>query len=338
MIASHDKEDLLKPIIPDQTRLFESWQGLDRITQDVWKLTEDITITPTYKDNYYTWVFMVDGVQKTLVNVAIGQSLAKDYSLIPQLPQTDGHITEWDTKFWEITSGGGIVNSKITPIKYRVTFQVGENETVEFATKEFVYGMPYEIDNEATNDTGKTTSVWEYKNEIFPKQGDSWTLLPEEGTVLVDPITGEHIPVEITFKSVYKWLVTFKSPAGDEYREVYSNHLLTDIPEVYRDEQNLYRYEWDYDFTKPITGDTVIELREKVIKVTLIANGGTVSTTYLEVRYGREYTLPTARFKNFEFDGWLYEGEIIKSSGIWDIDVDSIVLTAKRGAYFTGNY
>ena len=77
---------------------------------------------------------------------------------------------------------------------------------------------------------------------------------------------------------------------------------------------------------------------EKIIKVTLIVNGGTVSTTYLEVKYGREYTLPSVRFKNFEFDGWLYEGEIISSSGIWNIDVDSIVLTAKRGAYFTGNY
>ena len=335
--APFDKNTLLTPIVSDQTLVFDYWKGIEEVNQPVWKLAQDITVTPMFRDNTYTWHFVV-GEQEAYINLANGQSLAKDYSLIPPLPQTNGYITEWDTKFWEMTSGGGTVFPKVTPIKFKVTFQVGENETAKYSTKEFTYGERYILDNTVTNKDGKVSIGWSYKGEIFPEQAEAWTLLPEDGTVLVDPVTGEHKTVEITLTSIWFYSVTFKSPVGDVVKKVYSNDLITDIPPVYKDENNQYRYEWNYDFTKPITEDTVIELREKIIKVTLITNGGTVSSTYLEVKYGRQYTLPKVRFKNFEFDGWLYNGEEFKMSGIWDVDVDSIVLTAKRGAYFTGNY
>ena len=334
--TSFDRHTLLKPIIADQTKIFDYWQGLEAVENSVWDLAEDLTVTPVYRVNKYTWCFMIDGEQEWLAFVNVGESLAKDNENLPVIPQRDGFIAEWDTKFWQMTSGGGTVRPKYTAIKYNVTFMVGENQTVEFATKQFVYGQPYSLNNDATSTDGRMFVGWAYNGQVFPEYADSWTLLPEVGTLLVDPTTGEHIPVEITFAPIWKCMVTFRRPDGDIVKLVEPGDILTDIPPVYVHEK--YRYEWDYDFTTPITEDTIVELREKIIKITLITNGGTVSTTHVEVKYGREYTLPKVKFNNFEFDGWLYNGEGVDISGIWNIDADSIVLTAKRGAYFTGNY
>lgn len=331
-----DKEELLKPIISDQTKIFDYWEGLDFIDGTSWDCPHDVEVSPVYRNNTYTWYFVIDGEQKLFTNVSVGESLAKDFPLIPVLPQREGYIVEWDTKFWKLTSGGGTVRPLYTPIKYNVTFMVGENETVEVVTRQFVYGQPYSLNNNATSGDGQISIGWAYNGELFPEHAEAWTMLPEPGTVVVDPVTEEHIPVEITLTPIWKCKVTFSKPDGDIIKYVNPGEILTDIPPVYAHED--YRYEWNFDFSKPITENTVVELREKIIKVTLITNGGTVSTTYLEVRYGREYTLPNVKFKNFEFDGWLYNDEEIDISGIWKIDVDSIVLTAKRGAYFTGNY
>jgi hypothetical protein len=325
----------------DKTMTFDYWEGVQIIDGIIWNITSDLTVSPVYRNNTYTWFFIVPNKPVMSKNLAEGELLSKDFPLLPELPHRDGYIVEWDTKFWEMTTGG-TVRPRYIPIEYKVIFDLEQGESAQYTSMNFTYGQPYSIINPATHVDGRVFFGWEYNGAEFLSQSQAWTTLPPEGTVLVDPDTNERLPVEIRLKPIWKYKVTFKTSDGNIDKYVTPNQILTDIVPVYQD--NLYKYEWDYDFTKPITRNIETQIKEKVIRVMLDLNGGTAKTTYIEVRYGRAYELPIVKFKNFEFEGyWSYKtaiGQTVKilGTGIWNIDVDSIILTAVRGHYVTGNY
>ena len=346
--SSFDKNLLLNPLHLDQemnldrTMIFDYWQGIEIIDGVTWNIAEDVTVSAVYRNNTYTWYFMINNKVEMSTNVVLGESLSRTFPMIPKLPQKDGYIAEWDTNFWEMTSGGGTIRPRYFPIEYKLIFDLQQGESAEYTQMTFIYGQPYSINNPATHTDGRVFFGWEYNGAEFTNQGETWTMLPPEGTVLVDPVTYERLPVEIRLTPIWKYRVTFKTSDGNVDKYVTPNEILTDVLPVYED--GVYRYVWDYDFTKPITQNIETQIVEKVIRVTLNLDGGMSKTTYIEVRYGREYSLPFVKFKNFEFDGyWTYKNEnaetvVIFGEGIWNIDVDSITLTAKKGAYISGNY
>jgi len=63
--------------------------------------------------------------------------------------------------------------------------------------------------------------------------------------------------------------------------------------------------------------------------ITLNPNGGTVSTTTVNVVFGKSYTLPTPTLSGYTFKGW-YNGSTQVTSGTWYI-ASNITLTAKWG-------
>lgn len=343
-----DKQNLLKPTSQDKFEIFDYWQGLEVADTSVWNIAQDITVTPVYRDNSYKWTFVgVDGIgNETTVDVTLvnGQTLARDFDTpIVYLPQRDGHIAEWDTDFWNYTSGGGTVRPKYTPIKYKVKYKLADD--TEYKEETFTYGEPYSLPSEISSVDGRKL-YWEYKGETVDLNGN-WKIIPEDGTVLINPGTYEHIAVEIILTPVWKNIVTFVLPdkMGNVEAYVKTGEKLTEIPDIIQN--GPYRYEWDFDFTKPITQNVDVVLRERIIKVTFNSNGGTLvdtngnecnSVTYY-VKYGREYEIKVkVKFKHFEFDYWEYQEEEVALSGIWKLDVKEIVLTAKRGAYISGNY
>lgn len=67
----------------------------------------------------------------------------------------------------------------------------------------------------------------------------------------------------------------------------------------------------------------------KYVRVTFDTNGGIVVPTWIDIEYGKEYTLPTPSKEFQTFSAWYYLDTEIPLSGTWTYTHDSIELTAK---------
>ena len=75
---------------------------------------------------------------------------------------------------------------------------------------------------------------------------------------------------------------------------------------------------WDYDFSKPITEDTIIDAQwiPNEYKVTLDSAGGTLENNEVAVNYSQPFELPTPEKEGYTFAGWYYENQKV-TADIW---------------------
>jgi hypothetical protein len=316
-----NKQDLLIPINTNADLLFDYWSGNNAINSTVWNTTHDVKITPNWRSHVYVWTFKLNDLDTGVsIKMDEGDYLSKSDSRIPALPTKIGYEFSWDKEFWALQTGGTVI-AVSTPKTYTIVFSTKEGESVSQETIDLLYGQPFEIDVIPIHEKGLYFIGWSYNGEQIPLSGENWNK-DWERQIIVEPI--------------WKAKVTFiQEGVSDVVKYVDVDSKLTEIPALQNSTK--YRYYWDFDFEKTITENVVIEAKEKVFKVTLVAVGGTVETTTVEVRFGREYSLPMAYFKNFDFDCWVYGEREIPLDGIWNIESD-VTLEAKRGAYHTGNY
>lgn len=323
------KNNLLNPITNEQDKVFDYWSGSDAINQSVWYTAEDVTVTVNWRGTDYQWIFKLSETDITVVQMEEGKSLERYHPQVPQLPDKKGYSYEWSIDFWNYTSGGGTVVPIETAKTYTVNFSLKEGESAEFESKQFTYGQPYSLSNDAVHVNGFHFVGWEYNGEIFPERADKWN---------------RNFLEPITVTAVWQAIVTFRQ-SGEEDVEKYCDigAKLTDIPTVVQNDSDR-RFEWDFDFETVITQNLTVTTKDKVYKVNLKIDGGKVdgvtvlTSIVIEVKFGYWYKLPSVTFNNFEFDGWTYNEEDFASSGYWSIDKDDVVIVAKRGEYHTDNY
>ncbi|MBR4942396.1 MAG: hypothetical protein IKZ28_00045 [Clostridia bacterium] len=135
--------------------------------------------------------------------------------------------------------------------------------------------------------------------------------------------------------------VTFKQAGqNDIVKTVEKDTALTDIPTPVA--KKGYTVYWDVtDFTK-VEGDMIVNAVEEVKTYTVICNPqeDSLSQTTFRITYGEEYELPALTHEDKTFEGWSYNGVLILSEGVWEIDNESgeVVLMAEWVSDWTGNY
>ena len=119
--------------------------------------------------------------------------------------------------------------------------------------------------------------------------------------------------------------VTFKQAGqADIVKTLEKGTALTDIPTPAS--KTGYTVCWDITDFASVTEDMVVNAIEtgKTYTVTFEGNIGSIAQQTLEVQYGEAYQLPQALSgEEGIFKGWTYNGQLIASQGVWEMDSES---------------
>ena len=92
---------------------------------------------------------------------------------------------------------------------------------------------------------------------------------------------------------------------------------------------------WDYDFTKPITSNLIVNAIWEANKYTITydTNGGIINRDAQQVTYDSNYILLEPTYEGHAFMGWYYNDRLFDNTGIWNLTAN-ITLTANWSAEF----
>ncbi len=280
----------------------------------VWKTADDVTLTATWANNYYTITFAHANGTSESVMVEKGDVLSADK--IPECKKVEGYDTYWETVDYTQITENTTVNAIKAPVAYRVSYQLAADETLEGnAFESLVYGAPYTLKTPTRE--GYTFRFWKLEN----------------GTAV--SLTGESWSIANTVTLTAEWtanenLITFLQADGTvDERTVLTGEVLTDIPEC--KQVPGYDVRWEITDFSSVTGAmTVGTIKDpKTYTVTYsVPEDATIDSKTDSVTYNAAYQLKTATRYGYTLTGWKTEnGTTLPLSGTWSI-VGAQTLTA----------
>ncbi|MDY3899442.1 MAG: InlB B-repeat-containing protein, partial [Bacilli bacterium] len=139
--------------------------------------------------------------------------------------------------------------------------------------------------------------------------------------------------VNIYRNHLYKVEFNTNTTSTIEPKQVEEGTILTDI-EVLTKIGYTFKG-WDYDFTKPITSNLIVNAIWEANKYTITynPNGGTINRDTQQATYDSDYTLMEPTYEGHAFMGWYYNDRLFDNTGIWKLTTN-ITLTANWSAEF----
>ncbi len=266
----------------------------------------------------YTVTFVQSGCEPIQKTVNSGETLTD----IPNPQPVTGYDVVWDTTDFTNITANKTVTATITAKTYTVTYNA-EGGEVSNATQTVTYDANYTL--LTPTKTGFTFICWKNGTTTIANTG-TWQIADN---VTLTAVWEEVVPgkVNVTFvQTGYEPII----------KKVDIGGTLTDIPNPQPTSEVGYEIVWDRtDFTN-ITADITVNAVKsgKTYTVTFNANGGSISSTTQQVKYGESYTLATPTHSNNEFEGWFIQGTNTKVelSGTWNIS-ENVTLVAQWGVY-----
>ena len=285
-------------------------------------ITENMTVYAKATANTYTITYNANG--GTVANAT--QSVVYDSNVTLAVPTRDNYIFH----NWKDSAGNIVTNGKWT-IANNVTLTADWTEMGK-ATITFVY---------ADGSTDSSTQVY---------IGGSLT-----GAQILDPtskaVTGytidanwytdntyatvasfDNITASMTVyakKTVKNYTVQLNANGGTgvaaSFNVNYNETITLDVPSKagynflgWYDGESFVAKDSEIKWTYDNSNMTLTAKWEaKTYKVTLDPNGGSVSVTTMEIKYGESYTLPTPTNGDATFAGWKQNGTTIPVTGTW---------------------
>lgn len=212
------------------------------------------------------------------------------------------------------------VYAKATANIYKVSYDANGG-TMSELTQDIAFDSEYTLTTPRHEKNYMRFDGWQMESGNMLALTGTWTMT--ENVSVTAKWTDTRAIYTISFVQVGQETKTFEVKKGE---------TLTDIPVPVA--KTGYTVEWDTtDFTS-VNGNmtvTAIETAKKYT-ITLNANGGEVSNATITVTYGEEYEILTPTHDDKSFICWMYNGKKIATTGVWNIDVDDvIVFTAQWG-------
>ncbi|MBQ8295593.1 MAG: InlB B-repeat-containing protein [Clostridia bacterium] len=272
------------------------------------------------QDKKCTVTFKQLGQNDIVKEVKEGETLTD----IPTPAEKVGYDVVWDTNSFANITENMVVTAVETAKKYTVTYDAGEG-TVTSATQEVTF------DSEPTLATptreGYVFTGWTYEGKAVTGK---WTI-------------AQSVTLVATWEEETKYTVIFKQAGqADKSFEVAEDGLFdkTNIPAPIA--KTGYTIVWKAEdlakLDSAITGPVVINAVEtaKTYTVTLKLDGGTLGDatgeTTVEVTYDEAYDLTPTKAEDdqytYTFAGWKYGETTLTATGTWNIDAETIELTA----------
>lgn len=251
----------------------------------------------------YTITFKQSGCKDIVKTVNGGGALAE----IPMPADKTGYTITWDKMDFTNIKEDIIVNAVETANTYTITYDANG-------------GMMDSITQEVTFDSDTTLAVPQWQGYIFlcwyydggAVVDGKWTIAND--ITLVAQWQDVREGYTISFVQAGCQVKVFTVKEGESLTEIPAPALKTGHTVV-----------WDRtDFTNIQQNITVTAIETpKTYTVSFNANGG-ADLSQCTVVYGQEYTLPTPTHTDEKmiFEGWMYDGKIVKEDGEWNIDVD----------------
>ena len=294
--------------------------------ESVWNVADNVTITPDWgAENQFTIVFVdTDGstINKTIY-------MGQDLTDIPTPKAKVGYTVDnvWyadeacmQTAVFTNVQVGFTVYAKATANTYKVSYDANGG-TMSELTQDIAFDSEYTLTTPRHENNYMRFDGWQMESGNMLALTGTWTMT--ENVSVTAKWTDTRAIYTISFVQVGQETKTFEVKKGE---------TLTDIPVPVA--KTGYTVEWDTtDFTS-VNGNmtvTAIETAKKYT-ITLNANGGEVSNATITVTYGEEYEILTPTHDDKSFICWMYNGKKIATTGVWNIDVDDvIVFTAQWG-------
>ncbi len=156
---------------------FAGWKTVDDKLLNIegkWEIADNVQLTATWNENYYTITFIHDDGSTEAVKVENGKTLQKE--AIPAVKAQTGHTVVWKTTDFSNITTNTNVKEVVTPNVYRITYQLKSGEKVEGETVVSVtYGTAFTLATPTNTDTTKTFAYW--KNTATGKkfEAGTWT-------------------------------------------------------------------------------------------------------------------------------------------------------------------
>lgn len=294
--------------------------------ESVWNVADNVTITPDWGvENQFTIVFVdTDGstINKTIY-------MGQDLTDIPTPKAKVGYTVDnvWyadeacmQTAVFTNVQAGFTVYAKATANTYKVSYDANGG-TMSELTQDIAFDSEYTLTTPRHENNYMRFDGWQMESGNMLALTGTWTMT--ENVSVTAKWTDTRAIYTISFVQAGQETKTFEVKKGE---------TLTDIPVPVA--KTGYTVEWDTtDFTS-VNGNmtvTAIETAKKYT-ITLNANGGEVSNATITVTYGEEYEILTPTHDDKSFICWMYNGKKIATTGVWNIDVDDvIVFTAQWG-------
>ncbi len=256
----------------------------------------------------------------------------------PTDPVKEGYIFDgWyiDDEKWIFS--GYIVTSDITLtarfIKkgsepFTLNNSIKENDIYKVVVSNSINSYDFRLNVNITGYSNYYVSGDEYGSTIhFTKQvqlndgNNYYYILCEKDSGDIDTYR-----VNIYRNHLYKVEFNTNTTSTIEPKQVEEGTILTNIETLTKEG---YTFKgWDYDFTKPITSNLIVNAiwAANQYTITYDPNGGEVDIESQIVYFGASYTLPIPTREGWTFIGW-YNDSTLYQAGIWNTESD-VVLTA----------
>ncbi len=139
--------------------------------------------------------------------------------------------------------------------------------------------------------------------------------------------------VNIYRNRLYKVEFNTNTTSKIEPKQVEEGTILTNVETLTK---TGYTFKgWDYDFTKPITSNLIVNAiwAANQYTITYDPNGGTINKNTQMVTYDSNYILLEPTYEGHAFMGWYYNDRLFDNTGIWKLTTN-ITLTANWSAEF----
>ena len=280
----------------------------------VWKTADDVTLTATWANNYYTVTFAHANGTTENVMVEKGDVLSADK--IPACKTVEGYNTYWENVDYTKINENTTVNAVKDPISYRVSYQLAADESIQGdAFESLEYGAPYTL--KTPTRAGYTFRYWKTENgAAVSLTGESWSIA-NALTLTAEWTANEN-------------LITFVQADGTTAeRTVLTGEVLTDIPEC--KQVPGYDVHWEITDFSSVTGAMTVNAIKVPQTYTItysVPEDAAVDGKKDSVTYKTDYHLKTATRYGYTLTGWRTEdGTTIPLTGTWEI-VGSQTLTA----------
>ena len=147
--------------------------------------------------------------------------------------------------------------------------------------------------------------------------------------ILCEKDNGDIDTYKVNVYRNHLYKVTFKTNTTStiEPKQIEEGTVLTNIETLTK---TGYTFKgWDYDFTKPITSNLVVNAiwEANQYTITYDPNEGTISTTTQIVTYDSEYSLLEPIYVGYAFMGWYYNDKLFNSTGNWTLTTDITLIS-----------
>lgn len=305
---------------------FKGWlNGTEEVaSKGIWKIADDVTLTPYWANNYYTISFIqLDGTHQD-IKVQNGDVLAeKD---IPEIVAAVGYDVAWSITDFSKVFENTTVEVVKTAKTYKVTYDLADGEKIEGDANDIEETLSYNAAYTLKTPTkaGYTFQYWELEDGTPVPQEGNWAYAKD---VTLTAVWTQNTN-EITFMH---WDGT------TDTRYLKTGEALTDIPTPKAREG--YRVAWEItDFSSVTKSITVNEeYFANNYQVTYsVPEDTSVDGETADVTYDASYNLAKPTRYGYTFVGWQYGDKLIAASGNeWKV-ADNAILTAKwQDNYYT---